>query len=201
MRILPILFPMLVVPAFAFAQCPTAGALVQGVSLSFDNLDTESYYLGANDVVINDGSDNAPESASEWKVQLTGGIFEFYFFERIVGLWQPTTVYSLDYGFDIESALPLSAGAVGGGVQELVSDSGGEPVTYSYSVHDAGEITIGDCSYAALDVFQTYLFPDSNLGITRTVYLPELGFGYLVDAKWPDEPAFDRIALTISNDG
>lgn len=197
-----IILSALLLPSIAFAECPTQADLSQGINLTYDTPDTEIYYTGRGNSIINEGSDNAPDSAVNWTVTLASGVFEIYIYERVEGLWNPTSAFSLDYDFDYLAAFPLAAGDVGGGVQTLTTENGEpEPATYSYSVHAVEDIVIGDCSYAALDIYQTYLLEGGIYGLTRMVYLKDIGFGYIVDTFWSDSEATTRVATGISVDG
>ncbi len=197
-----VILTALVFPGVAFAQCPTKDDLYQGINMTFDTADTESYYTGRGNVIVNEGSDNLIDSAANWTIQLASGVFETYVHERIAGKWRPTAAFSLDYDFDYATAFPLTAGDVGGGVQNLVDEGGvSEPATYSYSVHAAADIIIGDCSYATLDVYQTYLLPDGGFGLSRMIYLKDVGFGYIVESFWSNGKTLSRVATGIAVDG
>ncbi|MCF6305833.1 MAG: hypothetical protein L3J33_10740 [Rhodobacteraceae bacterium] len=199
----PVIFlSALLLPSVTFAQCPGQADLYQGISLTFDTHDTEVYYTGLANMIVNEGSDNLPDSAANWTIQLAFGVFETYVFERAQGYWTPTSAFHLSYDFDYTAVLPLVAGDIGGGVQTLVEEDGTtEPATYSYSVHAVEDVVIGDCSYAAFDFYQTYLLEGGGFGITRSVYLKDIGIAYIVESFWDNLGPSLRVATGISADG
>jgi len=196
-----VIFFAIGLPSIGFAQCPTNADLAQGITLTFDNGVVETFYTSRDNIIVNEGADNVAIDGTEWIVQLYQGVFEYDIFERTIGLWHPSNVFSLDYDFDVEAAFPLQIGDVGGGKQTLVDGGFSEPAIYSYSVHDGGTITIDGCDYIALDLYQTYAIKDYGIGLVNSVYLPELGFAFGRATSWPDFDEPTRTPIAISVDG
>ncbi len=196
-----LVFSAFVFPTVIMAQCPQPGDLDQGITVKFDTDETDTFYNGVDGIVINKGQGIYDDQIIDWIIQLYSGVFESYVHERTSGFWRPTAAFGLEYDFDINAVFPLSAGDVGGGVQTLNDDQGSEPATFSYSVHASDGITIGDCSYDTLDIYQTYLLPDGEIGITRMVYLRDLGFGFVIESSWTNGTPESRMPIGITIDG
>ncbi len=185
-------------PAIASAQCPTGADLAGGITITYNTGEVEKFTSGPNGQVFIEGFSQDGDTSFGWVSTTIEGAFESSYRERAAGYWHPVTDYRLEYDFDISAAAPLRAGAVGGGAQTMVDANGSEIAIYSYSVHAADDLLIDNCTYAALDVYQTYWLPDKTLGLNQLKFMPELGFGFMVAKKWPDSPASQSIALTIT---
>ena len=189
-------FAALFLPGLAMAQCPTIDDMPTGINLTYDTGEIEKFSSGADGIVSIQGVERTNDGGSDWTITLQNGLFETSFLKRTIGKWHPSTNYRLDYDFDYSAAFPLQDGAVGGGIQTLVEEGNSEPATYSYSLHDRENLMIEECGYAALDIYQTYFFPDKELGLTHVIYLTDLGFGFVTNQAWPGD---DPISSTFTS--
>lgn len=185
-------------PIMATAQCPSQENLQGGILIQYDDGATEVFTSNDDGTIRVIGSDNAGEAQNDWDLSIFGGVFEQSTFERTAGYWHPTSDLRFEYNFDYAAAVPLEIGDTGGGIQTLIEGDFTEPATYSYSVHDAGNIRIGDCDFRAFDIFNTYILPDSEFGAVQVTFLRDIGIGYVVSQKWPNDEGIKSAAISIA---
>ncbi len=172
---------LLLSPAIASAQCLTAEALEDGVTVEYGSGST-SYIQRTDYGTIIDAYYDVADYEYYGQVVLfetIDGVFEARRDTHSKDSWESSDDIGMDYNFEVETARPYTAGTDGNGVLTLLdSRFGPNDVSFGWSAYESEPLVVGECSYEAVRVFTTEFNLKRGEIYTREIkYLPELGFG------------------------
>lgn len=174
---------LLVLPAAALADCPTADDLEKGILFHVDGGDREVFRRFSDDVIssVYSYGDGGPES----RFLLGRGMYllETTEVENGVTLAGSKVVYAFEMGVD---EMPLPTPEAGWTTDVIVREGTFlDTETQIYSFGPQTQVSFGACTYDMIPVIQSYR-PDPDEVVEYVNWLPELGISYLVRASYPD---------------
>lgn len=157
--------------ALAQTGCPTAADLDRGISIEFPDGGSETYRRTAPGLVSAVGRE---ANGSTYTMALAQG-FHLLFWEASD---DPSSRVSYDYGVAPQAMpVPTAGGRWRTAVTVTASDgTRQEPQTHAYGA--LVPVTIGNCTYQSIEGVIAYATTDNY--VESVIYLPELGFGYLL---------------------
>lgn len=182
----------------AAAECPQAEDLAQGIYVGYDDNSVTRYYSTTpgeviEDTVFNDGSGN------RFVVITLGGLFELTFLDMPAGQVDETSRETSTYESDLAGELPVREGQqIRTVAVTTYADGATAREDYTLEIGAAPDLTIGDCSYAALAVSHRYDSLQGVFGIQQT-FLPELGIAIYDGTTKAGGPPESYSALWISD--
>ena len=178
-------------PALAQTGCPTAADRDRGIRLDFSTGGSEVYRPAAAGVVTVNGVDN---DGGGYRFELAHGAMLLVYEDVIDGAPDPSTRARYDYGLTpAQMPVPVPGGTWASDVT----------VTAGTEVYDEAQsmiwgkrqtVTIGDCAYQGFDVRISY--DTASNYVENLMYLPDLGFGYLV---WKESDGSPRDLLSVTS--
>jgi len=178
----------------AWAACPVADDLANGIRLMADDGAVETYRKIAPHIVeltvtYDDDDDFADRSL------LAQGVYILELSELYNGKADPDT--TLVYTYPVAAdAMPVPAPGTVWRTRAVVGGSDDEKITASWG--QPQQMTFGDCSYTIIPGELVYTGVDYR-EVEGMHYLPELGFAYLASVASDDDDFMDEyVILSIS---
>ncbi len=180
------------------ADCPTAADLRQGVYVVYDD-DSYTFYQAAKGGVIVERTVFDDPDEGPYGLTLRAGLFEMNYFEITESddrIESRTT-----YGMDLNEVLPVEPNqSWKTQITYRYSDDTENRETYTFSSADAGQLTIGDCTYVSIPVRHLHFEKLSETRMLSQDYLPDLGIAiYSGYVDWETEAEI-YVPLSISTD-
>ena len=198
MRSLALVLPLAAFALPAFADCPTAADMAQGIMVTFDNGDTTILRALGDEMI--EVEEHYGQGVENYRYEARFGLFSVHEVALSPG-GQPLPDSATNFTYpDGVTAFPAPDPAAPGwqGMRQ-VQEMGAQvvPQSYQFGFRPSSPLVIGACSYDAVAVGIRLGAGEADQKDQFSYFLPALGAGFIV--TWVDEDGrHDTVPVAIA---